>query len=84
MAEYHPYHIRVLHGLEALGLGGEVALYPHAYDRSFHRLLVWPARIAAPPKANESVPRQPKRRSEIWSGHLAVRLPPSSQSEILP
>jgi hypothetical protein len=31
-----------------LGLGGEVTLFPRAYDRSFHRLLVWPARIAAP------------------------------------
>jgi lipid II:glycine glycyltransferase (peptidoglycan interpeptide bridge formation enzyme) len=31
-----------------LGLGGEVTLYPTAYDRSFHWLLVWPARIAAP------------------------------------
>jgi peptidoglycan pentaglycine glycine transferase (the first glycine) len=31
-----------------LGLGGEVVLHPRAYDRSFHRLLAWPARIAAP------------------------------------
>lgn len=31
-----------------LGLGGEVALYPGTYDRSFHRLLALPARIAAP------------------------------------
>jgi peptidoglycan pentaglycine glycine transferase (the first glycine) len=31
-----------------LGLGGEVVLHPRAYDRSFHRLLFWPARIAAP------------------------------------
>jgi len=31
-----------------LGMGGEVALYPGAYDRSFHPLLVWPARVVAP------------------------------------
>jgi peptidoglycan pentaglycine glycine transferase (the first glycine) len=31
-----------------LGMGGEVTLYPRAYDRSFHRLLVWPARMLAP------------------------------------
>jgi lipid II:glycine glycyltransferase (peptidoglycan interpeptide bridge formation enzyme) len=31
-----------------LGLGGEVTLYPQTYDRSFHRLLVWPARVVAP------------------------------------
>ncbi len=31
-----------------LGFGGEVALYPHTFDRSFHRLFVWPVRIAAP------------------------------------
>jgi lipid II:glycine glycyltransferase (peptidoglycan interpeptide bridge formation enzyme) len=31
-----------------LGLGGEVTLYPRAYDRSFHPLLVWPARLLAP------------------------------------
>jgi peptidoglycan pentaglycine glycine transferase (the first glycine) len=31
-----------------LGFGGEVAIYPGTYDRSFHRLLALPARIAAP------------------------------------
>jgi len=31
-----------------LGFGGEVVLHPRPYDRSFHRLLAWPARIAAP------------------------------------
>jgi len=31
-----------------LGLGGQVTLFPRAYDRSFHPLLVWPARFAAP------------------------------------
>jgi peptidoglycan pentaglycine glycine transferase (the first glycine) len=31
-----------------LGFGGEVTLDPSTYDRSFQRLLVWPARIAAP------------------------------------
>jgi peptidoglycan pentaglycine glycine transferase (the first glycine) len=31
-----------------LGLGGEVTVFPRAYDRSFHRLLVWPARLVAP------------------------------------
>jgi len=31
-----------------LGMGGEVTLYPHAYDRSFHPLLVWPARMLTP------------------------------------
>lgn len=31
-----------------LGFGGEVALFPPTYDRSFHRLLALPARIAAP------------------------------------
>jgi peptidoglycan pentaglycine glycine transferase (the first glycine) len=31
-----------------LGFGGEVALYPYTYDRSFHRLLALPARLAAP------------------------------------
>lgn len=31
-----------------LGFGGEVTLYPRAYDRSFHPLLVWPARVLAP------------------------------------
>jgi peptidoglycan pentaglycine glycine transferase (the first glycine) len=30
-----------------LGFGGEVVLYPRTYDRSFHRLLIWPARIVA-------------------------------------
>jgi lipid II:glycine glycyltransferase (peptidoglycan interpeptide bridge formation enzyme) len=31
-----------------LGFGGEVALYPPTYDRSYHPLLALPARIAAP------------------------------------
>jgi peptidoglycan pentaglycine glycine transferase (the first glycine) len=31
-----------------LGLGGEVTLFPQSYDRSFHRLLAWPARLVAP------------------------------------
>lgn len=31
-----------------LGFGGEVALFPCTYDRSFHRLLALPARVAAP------------------------------------
>jgi lipid II:glycine glycyltransferase (peptidoglycan interpeptide bridge formation enzyme) len=31
-----------------LGMGGEVTIYPAAYDRSFHPLLVWPARMIAP------------------------------------
>ena len=31
-----------------LGFGGEVALYPCTYDRSFQRLLALPARLAAP------------------------------------
>jgi lipid II:glycine glycyltransferase (peptidoglycan interpeptide bridge formation enzyme) len=31
-----------------LGMGGEVTLYPRAYDRSFQPLLVWPARVLAP------------------------------------
>jgi lipid II:glycine glycyltransferase (peptidoglycan interpeptide bridge formation enzyme) len=31
-----------------LGMGGEVTIYPSAYDRSFHPLLVWPARMVAP------------------------------------
>ena len=31
-----------------LGLGGKVTLFPRAYDRSFHKLLVWPTRIVAP------------------------------------
>ncbi len=38
------------HGTTAykLGMGGEVTLYPCAYDRSFHPLLAWPARLLAP------------------------------------
>jgi peptidoglycan pentaglycine glycine transferase (the first glycine) len=31
-----------------LGLGGEVTVFPRSYDRSFHRLLAWPARLVAP------------------------------------
>lgn len=31
-----------------LGFGGEVTLYPPAYDRSFHPLMVWPVRLLAP------------------------------------
>lgn len=31
-----------------LGLGGEVALFPGTYDRSFHRMLALPVRMAAP------------------------------------
>jgi len=31
-----------------LGMGGEVTLYPGAYDRSFHPLLAWPTRVLAP------------------------------------
>lgn len=28
-----------------LSWGGEVVIYPAAYDRSFHRLLIWPTRL---------------------------------------
>ncbi len=31
-----------------LGMGGEVILYPRAYDRSFHPMLAWPTRLLAP------------------------------------
>lgn len=31
-----------------LGMGGDVVVFPSAYDRSFHPLLVWPTRILAP------------------------------------
>lgn len=31
-----------------LGMGGQVMLYPRAYDRSFNPLLVWPTRLLAP------------------------------------
>lgn len=51
-----------------LGLGGEVAVFPRAYDRSFQRLLVWPARLVAPRLsrlesiAHRVVGRSPQRR----------------------
>jgi lipid II:glycine glycyltransferase (peptidoglycan interpeptide bridge formation enzyme) len=31
-----------------LGMGGQVMLYPPAYDRSFNPLLIWPTRLLAP------------------------------------
>jgi lipid II:glycine glycyltransferase (peptidoglycan interpeptide bridge formation enzyme) len=31
-----------------LAMGGEVAVYPSAYDRSFHPLLAWSTRVLAP------------------------------------
>ncbi len=49
-----------------LGLGGEVTLFPRAYDRSFHRLLVWPAQIAAPRLT----------RLQSWAHRLQGRVPP--------
>jgi peptidoglycan pentaglycine glycine transferase (the first glycine) len=48
-----------------LGLGGDVTLFPRAYDRSFHRLLVWPAQIAAPRLT----------RFQSWAHRLQGRVP---------
>lgn len=48
-----------------LGLGGEATLFPRAYDRSFHRLLVWPAQIAAPRLT----------RLQSWAHRLQGRVP---------
>lgn len=31
-----------------LAMGGEVTVYPSAYDRSFHPLLAWSTRVLAP------------------------------------
>jgi lipid II:glycine glycyltransferase (peptidoglycan interpeptide bridge formation enzyme) len=48
-----------------LGLGGDVVLLPRAYDRSFHTLLVWPARIVAPRLS----------RAQSWAHRLQGRAP---------
>jgi lipid II:glycine glycyltransferase (peptidoglycan interpeptide bridge formation enzyme) len=31
-----------------LGMGGDVTVFPRAYDRSFHPLFAWPTRVLAP------------------------------------
>ncbi len=50
-----------------LGMGGDVTLYPRAYDRSFQRPLVWPTRLVAPrlnPSRTKAIRRL--RGRHVW------------------